>query len=117
MFQTYLIGSLLVIIFAAGVAVTTGGCYILIQCRDGKECSIRTEYSVVLTISGVAVTLACLVAGIVICIRSLQEPELEESESETFSYTTSTEDSTPRPSVLDITPDGSEAAHSGNLLS
>lgn len=73
------------------IAVTTSGFYTLVECQK-NNCLLSIEYSAVL-IGGLGVISSFLVGGILLRIRSIVGAvDIDDSESESLSYTTSTED-------------------------
>lgn len=73
------------------IAVTTSGFYTLVECQK-NNCLLSIEYSAVL-IGGLGVISSFLVGGILLRIRSIVGAvDIDDSESESLSCTTSTED-------------------------
>lgn len=74
------------------IAVTTSGFYTLVECQK-NNCLLSIEYSAVLIGVGLGVISSFLVGGILLRIRSIAGAvDIDDSESESLSYTTSTED-------------------------
>lgn len=87
-----LVNILLIIALVVGIAVTTSGFYTLVECQK-NNCLLSIKYSAVLIGVGLGVISSSLVGGIILWIRSIEGAvDNDDSESETLSYTTSTED-------------------------